>query len=815
MNTFALTEEQTTIVDAAGKLKPGESLKVIAFAGAGKTTTLKAVAKGSGLGNGVYVAFNKAIATDAKRSFPSNVDCRTMHSIAWRALSIRADDIDNRALSGPTIHAMGKNVPWLSRSTVGLSEAAQARLVGRVVSLFCQSADQKIGQSHIDPVLDQYVHKMPRPDQIKASPATYKPMIERRKAFDNLLWGVSHAVWNRLKDWRSVPGTKINHDVYLKLFELDTGLVRSELGRLDFLMLDEAQDLNPVMRSVATKSGTKLIAVGDPFQCHPPHTLVTVTGGKRVPIGELKEGDYVASYNTKSSLFSGLRTQGRRVEHVHRSHFSGDLVEIATNAWEKSHLVTPNHRCLVRFCRSDGHALYVMRRGEQYRIGVCSLYYNEMSLGPSMRARQEEADAMWILQVYEDRESARVAEEAYGGIYGLPRLMFNVPGYLYKKNKTDKDIKLQSFMDRVWAEVGDNRDRAEAALKRFGRDIAYPLWEKGRPQKMGNAGKYSFVTQACNVLSDYMSVVVHRAEPEETEFHRAYEWVPVTVGRAPYDGEVVGIQVEPTEGGRHVYLANDIVTHNSIYTWRGAEDALKLLSGQQLYLSQSFRFGKSIAHAARVVLDDKPTGGPEVRLRGSDRSSAVVSSRPSRVTLCRTNAGVLDGAIAAAKMGKRPHVVGGIKELADEVREALCLFQGRAEDLPSSSPFRRFASWSEFKDESQMLDDPAAERLIEAVENGTAKDLELLEKAHVASEQSAEVVFSTAHRAKGREWPQVTLDDDFPDLNRLERRYDACRERGEPADIQAALEEWNVLYVALTRAIDVLSLPPVLFSQLR
>ena len=41
-----LTDEQAEIKEGVSALKPGENLKVIAFAGAGKTTTLKACAEG-------------------------------------------------------------------------------------------------------------------------------------------------------------------------------------------------------------------------------------------------------------------------------------------------------------------------------------------------------------------------------------------------------------------------------------------------------------------------------------------------------------------------------------------------------------------------------------------------------------------------------------------------------------------------------------------------------------------------------------------------------------------------------------------------
>jgi F-box protein 18 (helicase) len=66
-------------------------------------------------------------------------------------------------------------------------------------------------------------------------------------------------------------------------------------------------------------------------------------------------------------------------------------------------------------------------------------------------------------------------------------------------------------------------------------------------------------------------------------------------------------------------------------------------------------------------------------------------------------------------------------------------------------------------------------------------------------EKQAEVVLTTAHKAKGLEWPDVTLTDDFPDL----------MVNGEPIsknDLEA--DEFNLIYVSLTRAMDRLRLAP-------
>jgi hypothetical protein len=78
--THKPTAEQEAVVEAA---QCGGDLKVKAYAGAGKTSTLRLVAQQFVGKRGSYLAFNKEIADSARRGFPSNVVARTIHSLAY------------------------------------------------------------------------------------------------------------------------------------------------------------------------------------------------------------------------------------------------------------------------------------------------------------------------------------------------------------------------------------------------------------------------------------------------------------------------------------------------------------------------------------------------------------------------------------------------------------------------------------------------------------------------------------------------------------------------------------------------------------
>ena len=77
------TAEQIDAIDLSTQ---GKSMKLIAFAGAGRTSTLIMIAKrlGEEGKRGLYLAFNKDIAKEAGSKLPANVEASTFHSLAYR-----------------------------------------------------------------------------------------------------------------------------------------------------------------------------------------------------------------------------------------------------------------------------------------------------------------------------------------------------------------------------------------------------------------------------------------------------------------------------------------------------------------------------------------------------------------------------------------------------------------------------------------------------------------------------------------------------------------------------------------------------------
>ena len=255
---LALTEEQNALIDAARRLRAGEleAVRAIAFAGAGKTFTAKQIAsKAFGGLPGLYLAFGRAIADEAKNSFPATVTVKTANGLAWGALGLKSRANEKPLpLNGRTIlQIVGDDAEeWANGPRV----LRQASWVAKVITAYCQSADRDLGPQHMTGVLD-YVY---RPRHGAPADNDAKAFHEAGMALRQLAQQVLDRHVTRCLDWfmdwrrnRVLPP----HEIYLKAFELDDDLVLSTTARYAYIILDEAQDLNPVQRSIAVKSRPK------------------------------------------------------------------------------------------------------------------------------------------------------------------------------------------------------------------------------------------------------------------------------------------------------------------------------------------------------------------------------------------------------------------------------------------------------------------------------------------------------------------------------------------------------------------------------
>jgi superfamily I DNA/RNA helicase len=222
---MSVTDEQHNIIHANGR-----RIVVRAFAGTGKTFTLVERTKQHRIPT-LYMAFNKSIATEAQSRFPRHVQCKTSHSLAYRAVGHLFQ------------HKLGNLKPYMVAQSLDLRVAdshkmALAQMALSAVRSFCASADMDIDDQHID--------------MRELSRVGLMPEDVRQAALQ---------LWTRMCD---VNDAMLNeHDGYLKAWQL----IGPRLDRqYQCIAVDEGQDLNPVTLAILEQQNTQQLLVGDAHQ---------------------------------------------------------------------------------------------------------------------------------------------------------------------------------------------------------------------------------------------------------------------------------------------------------------------------------------------------------------------------------------------------------------------------------------------------------------------------------------------------------------------------------------------------------------------
>jgi hypothetical protein len=239
--SFTPTDEQDQIVTA---IEAGDNIAVQALAGTGKTETLRlgAEAKERRLKMGFYIAFGKNNRADAKDRFPGTVECHTSHSMAWevgRYYRRRWSGRDAGRTGTQLADAFGTKpfAPAPDRTITSVGVAVLAKLA---VQRFARSADRELTAWHVAPVegIDG--------DAMAALKTHVLPYAK--------------AMWNDLQDPHS-DRAECSHDHYRKIWALKKPRLKA-----NFIMLDEAQDIDALTLDVLLRQDCQLIAVGDSNQ---------------------------------------------------------------------------------------------------------------------------------------------------------------------------------------------------------------------------------------------------------------------------------------------------------------------------------------------------------------------------------------------------------------------------------------------------------------------------------------------------------------------------------------------------------------------
>ena len=228
------TQEQQAVLDAPERL-----IKINARAGTGKTSTLRMLAKKHANSRILYLVYNKKAQTEARSIFPGNVTVHTVHSLAYRSTPSKR-------------HQRG----WKP-----IFDFTPARLLPEFEEFNDQQHElASMSYNFLTYYLNSPTHDIKKAAEQFADRHLSKTMTELFKLAIPTIIDTFKKIF---ESWRE-RGECV-HDYYLKLFH-KTGNFLLQLNQYDIILVDEGQDLSPIMSDVLKKCDKKVILVGDPHQ---------------------------------------------------------------------------------------------------------------------------------------------------------------------------------------------------------------------------------------------------------------------------------------------------------------------------------------------------------------------------------------------------------------------------------------------------------------------------------------------------------------------------------------------------------------------
>jgi DNA helicase-2/ATP-dependent DNA helicase PcrA len=413
-------------------------------------------------------------------------------------------------------------------------------------------------------------------------------------------------------------------ELLLRAYELwrdNPALLQHYRTRFQHVLVDEFQDTNAIqykwLMLLAKPDGMPFV-VGDDDQCLAAGTQVTMGDGAKRSIESIVAGDFVLSN------YGGGDLRPARVTECFAKRRQGQLVclHLRSGAVIKS---TPEHVHFAGYVLGETpqtYFLYLMHKeGVGFRLGTSQVYTQGQAkpmVGFKQRALQERADALWIVRTHSSENEARIDAVLTSLRFGLPTCPF-VPRKGTSRNGFDTLVSAERLLEEVGLDIdrphhqpqGRNSNRRNIVITLCGDTrggtpmhrisvAGVSLKDRAVLAAMGlsvraaksHGGSWRYETVRAD-FGELMSIARSIRERLDGRFvlqgHMLEESLPFVtassirsgmvmavdsgrfdvverIERETCDAEVYDINVERT----HNFVAGGVVTHNSIYRWRGA-----------------------------------------------------------------------------------------------------------------------------------------------------------------------------------------------------------------------------------------------------
>ncbi|CAH1782586.1 unnamed protein product [Owenia fusiformis] len=237
-SSVRLTHEQMRICNH--NVARGEIIKIVAFAGTGKTTTLIKYTQLRPSEKYLLVVYNKSVREHAKSRFPSNVNCMTGHALAYKYVGYKYRAA-GKFIGNLKVYPITQILPQRK----GDNLYSRAKFVKDTLETFMASADDFITTQHVPE------YEVTDKNERKAIPQDARMRYSEDAEY----------IWERIKDKKD-KGICIPFDGFLKLYQLS----KPRIWDCDCILIDEAQDLTPAITDIMLRQSQAKILVGDPHQ---------------------------------------------------------------------------------------------------------------------------------------------------------------------------------------------------------------------------------------------------------------------------------------------------------------------------------------------------------------------------------------------------------------------------------------------------------------------------------------------------------------------------------------------------------------------
>ena len=249
---LTITAEQSRIINMdLACLTSRDTVRIMAYAGTGKTTTLLRLTERNPDLRFLLVVFNKSVQENSEKKFPHNVVVKTAHSLSYKYITEKYDKSRfqhfnvkySDLLKYRLLPERGEEEPYKPFNLY-----QWAAMIMDTINRFCNSEQSSLTVDHVPDFW--LVH----PDEKVVGVSQKVKILEDSKE-----------IWKKIRN-PNFRTLNYDHTTSMKEFQLSSPDLQVYAGHHDVLLLDEAQDMNPAMLDICLKQKVPKIVVGDHFQ---------------------------------------------------------------------------------------------------------------------------------------------------------------------------------------------------------------------------------------------------------------------------------------------------------------------------------------------------------------------------------------------------------------------------------------------------------------------------------------------------------------------------------------------------------------------